>query len=100
LKALPGPHDFPPNEQEFFVGKQVTGPSGPIIDQGNGRKKRVLIYYIGGITYGEISAIRFLNKLFKDKKFIIATTQIINGDECVRMLRGQINNRLNLSSIL
>jgi hypothetical protein len=33
-----------------------------------------LLYFIGGITYGEIAAIRFLNKLFKDKKFIIATT--------------------------
>jgi hypothetical protein len=33
-----------------------------------------LVYYIGGVTYGEIAAIRFLNKLFKDKKFIIATT--------------------------
>jgi len=60
----------------------------------------VLVYYIGGITFGEIAAIRFLNKLFKDKKFIIATTQIINGDACVEMLRGQINNRLNLSTIL
>lgn len=39
-----------------------------------GRKKRVLVYFIGGVTYGEIAAIRFLNKIFKDKKFIIATT--------------------------
>jgi len=52
------------------------------------RKKRVLVYFIGGITYGEIAALRFLNKIFKDKKFIVATTQIINGDNCVQMLRG------------
>jgi transposase-like protein len=64
------------------------------------KKRKVLIYYIGGITYGEIAAIRFLNKLFSDRKFIIATTQIINGDTCVEMLRGQINNRLNHSSLL
>jgi hypothetical protein len=43
-----------------------------MVDQG--RRKRVLVYFIGGITYGEIAAIRFLNKIFKDKKFIIATT--------------------------
>ena len=58
------------------------------------------MYYIGGVTYGEIASIRFLNKLFKDKKFIIATTQIINGDSCMEMLRGRIPNNLNLSSLL
>jgi transposase-like protein len=58
------------------------------------------VYFVGGVTYGEIAAVRFLNKLFKDKKFIIATTQIISGDACIQMLRGQINNRLNLTSIL
>jgi hypothetical protein len=38
------------------------------------RKKRIMVYFIGGITYGEIAAIRFLNTINKDKKFIIATT--------------------------
>ena len=57
-----------------------------------------MIYYIGGITYGEIAAIRFLNKLFIDKKFIIATTQIINGETCIEMLRGNIVNNLDLGA--
>ena len=48
----------------------------------------------------EIAAIRFLNKIFEDKKFIIATTQIINGDSCVEMLRGQVNNRLNINTLV
>lgn len=97
LKQLPGAHDSTGNDSEFFVPKVPgTGPS--MADQG--RKKRILIYFIGGITYGEIAAIRFLNNIFKDKKFIIATTQIINGDACVGMLRGDITNRLSLSSIL
>ncbi len=74
LRLLPGQQIYPPNEQEFFLAKnQFEG----------GRKKRILIYFIGGITYGEIAAVRFLNKLFKDKKFIIATTQIINGETCM-----------------
>jgi hypothetical protein len=55
----------PASEQELFV-QQRSGPDS--------RKKRILVYYIGGITYGEIAAIRFLNKLFKNLKFIIATT--------------------------
>jgi hypothetical protein len=28
-----------------------------------GRPKKVLIYFVGGITYGEIAAIRYLNSL-------------------------------------
>ena len=95
LKILPGPSEFPPNESDFFSNKNV--PVGQALDS---KKSKVLVYYIGGITYGEIAAIRFLNKLFSDRKFIIATTQIINGDACVEMLRGQINNRLDHRSIL
>lgn len=68
----------------------MGGGSGPK------RRKKILVYFIGGITYAEISAIRFLNKLFPDKQFIIATTQIINGDSCVEMLRGEIENNLDI----
>ena len=66
MKLLQGPHDFPANEADFFGNKQV--PQGLIIDQS--KKRRVLVYYIGGITYGEIAAIRFLNKIFTDRKII------------------------------
>lgn len=96
MKQIQGPCDYPANEGDFFGNKQI--PAGLIIDQS--KKRRVLVYFIGGITYGEIAAIRFLNKLFTDRKFIIATTQIINGDACIEMLRGQINNRLNPNSLL
>ena len=44
------------------------------------KKKRVLIYFIGGITQAEIAAIKFLQKLNPSYKFIIATTSIINGE--------------------
>lgn len=59
-----------------------------------------MVYFIGGITYGEIAAIRFLNKLFKDKQFIVATTQIINGETCVDMLRGKLENNLEIMHLL
>lgn len=52
--------------------------------------KRVLVYFVGGITYGEIAAIINLNEMMKEKKlqFIVATTQIINGKKCIEMLKG------------
>ena len=88
---LPGAYMAPNNESEVFA-TQRTG-----IDV---KKKKILIYYVGGITYGEIAAIRFLNKIFKDKKFIIATTQIINGESCIEMLRGAVPNKLDAASLL
>jgi vacuolar protein sorting-associated protein 33A len=57
------------------------------------KKRRVLVYYIGGITYGEIATIRQLNKILKDWKleFIIATTEIISGQKCINQLGGNFN---------
>lgn len=40
--------------------------------------KVVLVYFIGGVTYSEIAALRFLGRK-KGYRFIIATTAIING---------------------
>lgn len=43
-------------------------------------KKVILVFFIGGITFAEISAIRYLNDISQDCEFIIATTKLINGD--------------------
>ena len=40
--------------------------------------KVVLVYFIGGVTYSEIAALRFLGKQ-RGLKILIATTAIING---------------------
>lgn len=58
--------------------------------QNNQKIRRVLVYYIGGITYGEISAIMNLNEMMKPKRlqFIVATTQILNGKKCIEMIKG------------
>ena len=47
---------------------------------GGFKKKKVIIYFIGGITYAEMEAIRFLQLTNPSYKFIIATTSIINGE--------------------
>lgn len=65
MALLPGMNEYYPNEKEF-VDKVMNVQ----------KMRRVLVYYVGGITYGEISAIRHLNKMLADWKlqFIIATT--------------------------
>ena len=54
--------------------------------------KYFLLVFIGGITYGELSAIRYLNKKFKNKKFVILTTGMINYKKLFNSLkRGRYN---------
>ncbi|CAI2362255.1 unnamed protein product [Moneuplotes crassus] len=82
LKYVTNKVKYPHNEKELFDRK---GPASS-----GGRKKVILVFYIGGITYSEISAIRFLNKLHTDKVFVVATTQIINFKKCIEQVRTHI----------
>ncbi len=51
LKLLPGEEVRPTNkeEKEFFEANQQV------------RSKKILVYFLGGVTFAEIAAIRFLN---------------------------------------
>lgn len=42
----------------------------------------ILVYIIGGVTYGELSAIRYIGKKY-NKEIIVATTGVITGDRLV-----------------
>ena len=64
LKDLPGECEYPNDESE-------------IISQKN-EKQFILLVFIGGLTYGELAGIRYLNKKSKNKKFIILTTNMTN----------------------
>lgn len=59
IKKLPGEYEYPipANEKEMMNTK--------------GKKNFILVVYIGGITYNEISAIRYLNKINKGNKNFI-----------------------------
>ena len=43
------------------------------------RGKTIVVYYIGGVTYTEIAALRFMAKQ-KGFSIIVACTSIINGE--------------------
>ena len=88
---LPGASIAPPNEYELY--QQNRGH-----DQN--KKKKILVYFIGGVTYAEVAAIRFLNKMFKDKYFMVATTQMINGDTCMEMIRGKLDYNLDILAMM
>ena len=68
LYKLPGEYDFPKERLEI----------GP---------KIYLVVFIGGITYGELSAIRYLNETMKNRKIIVLTTSMINYKKIFNSLR-------------
>ena len=63
-KKIPGETNFPLDESELLNDNQEI--------------KYFLVVFIGGITYGELAAIRYLNKFYKNKKFFVLTTSMIN----------------------
>ena len=73
LYKLPGEYNFPKDEIEIVKESKDI--------------KYFLLVFIGGITYGELSAVRYLNKKLKNKKFIIMTTGMINNKKIFNSLK-------------
>ena len=65
MSLLPGPQVYPLDEEAFFKEEEKNVK----------QKKKVLVYFLGGVTFAEIGALRFLNQEGKlNVKFIVATT--------------------------
>ena len=45
-----------------------------------------LVFFIGGVTYAEISALRFLSRQNDGNEYVIATTAIVNGNSLLQPL--------------
>eukprot|EP01006_Ploeotia_vitrea_P009473 TRINITY_DN22181_c0_g1_i1.p1 TRINITY_DN22181_c0_g1~~TRINITY_DN22181_c0_g1_i1.p1 ORF type:complete len:675 (+),score=390.92 TRINITY_DN22181_c0_g1_i1:48-2027(+) len=68
--------------------------------QQQGRKKLTLVYFLGGVTFAEISALRFLSEReSSDRRYIVATTKIINGASLLDDLIEFLPNELDRSSL-
>ena len=70
-----------------------------LIEKDKGEKKKViLVYYVGGITYAEMSCYRLLTKQFASKcgiNFIIATTQFINSNKMMDAFKDDFTSQIN-----
>eukprot|EP01125_Pyxidicula_operculata_P001470 TRINITY_DN11349_c0_g1_i1.p1 TRINITY_DN11349_c0_g1~~TRINITY_DN11349_c0_g1_i1.p1 ORF type:complete len:649 (-),score=140.94 TRINITY_DN11349_c0_g1_i1:30-1976(-) len=49
-------------------------------------RKVVMVFFVGGCTYTEISALRFLKHKNPDLDFIIGTTRLLNGNTLIESL--------------
>lgn len=80
LTKIPGATEFPSQDREKEMKKVYKN-----------KANLILIVFIGGITYAEISAIRLLNKLNPDYKFFMLTTHITSGRRIIDKLRLNID---------
>ena len=73
LKELSSDFIYPSNESEIISNK---------LD-----KQFILLVFIGGITYGELAGIRYLNNKLRNKKFIVITTNMINSKKIFNQMK-------------
>uniref|UniRef100_A0A8C4YZF6 Vacuolar protein sorting-associated protein 33A n=1 Tax=Gadus morhua TaxID=8049 RepID=A0A8C4YZF6_GADMO len=77
LKMLPGPH---------FEERQQL-PAGLHKKRQQGENRTTLVFFLGGVTYAEITALRFLSQMEDSgMEYIIATTKLINGSSWIKSL--------------
>ncbi|KAM9621753.1 vacuolar protein sorting-associated protein 33A isoform 2-T2 [Trichechus inunguis] len=77
LRILPGPH---------FEERQPL-PTGLQKKRQPGENRVTLIFFLGGVTYAEIAALRFLSQLEDGgTEYVIATTKLMNGTSWLESL--------------
>lgn len=47
-----------------------------------------MVFFLGGVTMAEIAALRFMSMQTRNRRFVVATTNIISGDAMIRTLDG------------
>ncbi len=45
----------------------------------------VIVYFVGGVTYSEVAALRLLGQL-ENKEIVVCTTEMLNGDKMIKSL--------------
>ncbi len=91
-------------EQKLPPGSaQVSGPSASASVSASvssprfasGKKPIVLVYFIGGVTFSEISALRALSESPSHPfDYLVATTKLINGTSLIDSVQETMINKL------
>jgi hypothetical protein len=78
LRLLPGP--FVQSTQDLPAGVRPVSALPDSTGAAQMRKRVVLVYFIGGVTFAEISALRFVSRAEdSNHDILVATTKLING---------------------
>ena len=90
LRQLPGPTFEEKQQRSSSAASQEQPQQG-----GQPKRSVTLVFFLGGVTFAEISAIRFLSQTEDGQRnYIVATTKLISGDSLVDSVQEQIDNRL------
>eukprot|EP01124_Arcella_intermedia_P019847 TRINITY_DN2719_c0_g1_i1.p1 TRINITY_DN2719_c0_g1~~TRINITY_DN2719_c0_g1_i1.p1 ORF type:complete len:636 (+),score=141.62 TRINITY_DN2719_c0_g1_i1:60-1967(+) len=75
-----------------FRMRQKLPTKGISINETPSGKKVIFIFFIGGCTFSEISALRFLSEKNEEYSFVIGTTKLINGNSLIESLIEKFSN--------
>mmetsp|Transcript_30543 Transcript_30543/g.58825 ORF Transcript_30543/g.58825 Transcript_30543/m.58825 type:complete len:626 (-) Transcript_30543:289-2166(-) len=68
-------------------GMPSEGQPNVVVNEGGARKKPVLVFFIGGVTFSEISTLRFISTQEEvNRDIVIGTTKLINGNTLLETL--------------
>uniref|UniRef100_A0AAQ4P714 Vacuolar protein sorting-associated protein 33A n=1 Tax=Gasterosteus aculeatus aculeatus TaxID=481459 RepID=A0AAQ4P714_GASAC len=86
LKLLPGPH---------FEERQQL-PAGLHKKRQQGENRTTLVFFLGGVSYAEIAALRFLSQMEDSgMEYIIATTKLLNGTTWIKSLMDRPESQIS-----
>jgi hypothetical protein len=97
MDAIPGKtFEFTQDDSNASPG---ANPSKPDAEE-SARKPLTLVYFLGGVTYAEISALRHLSeRASHNRDYLIATTKITNGKHLLESLFEDIPNKLDKRTV-
>ncbi|XP_014247417.1 vacuolar protein sorting-associated protein 33A [Cimex lectularius] len=85
MMQVPGP--FIDSSQPISSSNKRRNSVGSEASSQNDSKKIVLVFFLGGCTFAEISALRFIGQQEENNiEFMVATTKIINGNSFLEEL--------------
>lgn len=62
------------------AGSSIARSPATLMDSNTSPTTHTLVFFLGGVTFAEISALRFMSTQTKDRRFVVATTSILSGD--------------------
>ncbi|KAI9668746.1 MAG: hypothetical protein M1831_000815 [Alyxoria varia] len=84
LRNIAGPtiDESQTNKDKSVRAKQVL--------EGRGGRKTSVIFFVGGITFAEVAALRFVAEKERERRdLLICTTQILSGDRMMKVAIGE-----------
>ncbi|KAG8232713.1 hypothetical protein J437_LFUL013306 [Ladona fulva] len=82
-----------------IIGLILKGGSGSSLSSQGDSPKVILVFFLGGCTFAEISALRFLSQQDDSSvEFVIVTTNLINGNTFIESLMEPLGQQNKITS--